>query len=170
MKREASKQKPGKVGSDRKAAEKVGGKNDFGHPVHPGSVVRLNEDDPIDRPAGSALGDGPKPGRRTSGVGALGGGDGASSGGDIDTDFVGIAGGAGLSQSAGGTVTKGPASTDGSSDEFASGGHAKGQNSVPKGTVGSGGPVKGGSTISEPDARTSRQDAAEGQVDPQDTR
>jgi hypothetical protein len=42
----------GKVGSDPKAARKVGGKGDFGHDLHQGNVTRINEDDPIDRPAG----------------------------------------------------------------------------------------------------------------------
>lgn len=169
MKGSSSSKNNEKVGSDRKAAAHVGGKNDFGKPVHQPNVVRINEDDPIDRPAGSALGVGLDPGRRTAGVGAIDSGDGASSGGDLDPDFVGIAGGAGLAQSAGGHVTEGPSSTTGKSDEFASGKHAKGRNAIPKGTVGSGGPVKGSSTLSEPDARTGRQEASEGQYDPQDT-
>jgi hypothetical protein len=162
-------QDTGKVGSDPDAVHKVGGKGDFGHPVVPQSVERINEDDPIERPAGSAIGTGDDLGRRTVGVGARGGGDGNSSGGDLDTDFVGVAGGAGLTQSAGGSVTTGPASTDGSSDEFAGpGGHAKGENALPRGQIGGGMKVRG-TTSSPPDARTGRAGASDEMVDPQDT-
>lgn len=159
-----------KVGSSPNAARRVGGKGDFGNPVAPPAVTRLNEDDPIDRPAGSALGTGADPGRRTVGVGSRGSDDGNGSGGDIDTDFVGIAGGAGLTQSPGGHVTKGPASTDGSSDEFAgAGGHARGENSLPKGQIGGGQSKIRGTTTSLPDAHSGRQSASENQYDPQDT-
>ncbi|HEV7300898.1 MAG TPA: hypothetical protein VGN72_16140 [Tepidisphaeraceae bacterium] len=160
----------GKVGSDPDAAKKVGGKLDFGNAVHR-DVVRENEDDPIDRPAGSAPGAGMDPGRRTVGVGSSGaGGDGSSSGGDIDTDFVGVAGGAGLAQSPTDHVTKGPASTDGTSDEFAGGEHAKGDNALPRGQIG-GDPMKvRGSTNSPPDAYTGRAGADENTYDEQDTK
>jgi hypothetical protein len=158
-----------KVGSSRAAAQEVGGKLDFGNPVHQPEVVRMNEDDPIDRPAGSALGVGSDPGRRTVGVGSAGGADGDSSGGDIDPDFVGLAGGAGLTQSPGGRVTTGPSSTTGSSDEFAGGGHAKGDNALPKGQIGGETMKVRGTTDSPPDADTGREGASENQYDPQDT-
>ncbi len=149
-----------KVGSNPDAAHKVSGKGDFGNPVAPPAVVRLNDDDPIEsRPAGSALGTGADPGRRTVGVGSKGGGDGDSSAGDIDLDFVGVAGAGGLSQSAGGTVSNGADQAEDTSR----------QKKTQDGKQAGPGPIRG-TTTSAPDARTGRESASENQVDPQDTR
>jgi hypothetical protein len=80
----------GKVGSDPQAARKVGGKGDFGAP----------ENDPIERDyasqetkhadPGASPQRIPDRGDRVSGVGSNVGGPGAGSGGDIDTDIVGV--------------------------------------------------------------------------------
>jgi hypothetical protein len=67
---------------------------------------------------------------RESGAGANAGGAGSGSGGDLDPDFVGVAGGSGIAASAPGTRVGADAS-DGSSDEMASGGRAAGQNQNP---------------------------------------
>jgi hypothetical protein len=57
------------------------------------------------------------------------GGPGSASGGDIDPDIVGVGtGGSGLSFSGNVGRPPGPDDSDGSSDEFASGGHAEGRN------------------------------------------
>jgi hypothetical protein len=111
-----------KVGSDPNAAKQFGGKVDFG----------AREDDTIERAyvsantkasdrgaaqphAGEAAGHG-----RTAGAGGTDVGAGSSSGGDLDTDFVGVAGGSGLAQAPPRGVP-GPDDSDGTVREFASG-------------------------------------------------
>ncbi len=65
-------------------------------------------------------------GVRTSGAGGVDSGVGSSSGGDLDTDFIGVGtGGSGISQS-GPDDSMGADETDGSSDQFASGPRAQG--------------------------------------------
>ena len=73
--------------------------------------------------------------RRDHGVGARDSGPGSGSGGDIDTDFVGI-GGVGLSTNIDKQAKPDARDTDGSSDNAASGGHAKGENQTLVGQVG----------------------------------
>ena len=125
------------VGSDAAAVHAVGGKGDFGNPVHT-DVVKEREGDIVGRPAGSAPGYGGSKGVRTSGVGSMGGEPGHDSGGDVDTDFNGFGGG--------GTIAAKPVDpseltgadvTDGSRDKFASGGPAAGRNAIRAGTHGS---------------------------------
>ena len=74
-------------------------------------------------PRGTVSGD------RVSGVGAPDSGPGSASGGDIDTDIIGVGTGSGLAQSGPDRLGDiGAAETDGSSDEFASGPPARGEN------------------------------------------
>ena len=85
---------------------------------------------------------------RTTGAGGSATGEGSSSGGDLDTDFVGVGTGAGLAQAGpDDDANIGAASSDGSSDEFASGGRAQGRNAVPRGRLG-GDKRVAGSTVS----------------------
>ena len=137
-----SSEKPqGKVGSDSDAARQVGGKGDFG----------VSEQDTVGRAYTSANTRASDPGAatphagenedRTAGVGGHASGVGSSSGGDLDTDFVGVgSAGTGLSASAP-RGTSGPDDSDGSSREFASGPptqNSKGKNA---------GKVVGGDTV-----------------------
>jgi hypothetical protein len=91
-------------------------------------------------------------GNRTAGVGGVDAGEGSSSGGDLDPDFVGLDGG-GLSLSAAGDDDLGEAATDGTSAEFASGNPAHRADAREIGKVGGDHSVKG-STVTRPDART----------------
>jgi hypothetical protein len=128
-------QNGGKVGTDPKALKNVGGKGDFGIPARD-NVARAKEGEIEGRPAGSAPGYSGDAGARTTGVGSRGGPPGTDSGGDIDTDFIGLDGRGGLAaKSAHETVSAAEAS-DGSSDVFASGGHASGRNTIKPGTHG----------------------------------
>jgi hypothetical protein len=112
----------GKVGSDPNAAKAVGGQLDFG--AREDDVVQRNytsantkaADRGAAQPhAGEFAGSG-----RTAGAGGVASGPGSSSGGDLDTDFVGVAGGSGLAQAAPRGVP-GPDDSDGTAREFASG-------------------------------------------------
>ena len=129
-----------KPGSESAEAKNVEAKGDFGVPVGSGPsrerdyvTQNTKRADPGAAPARSGEDGGDS--ARTSGAGGAASGEGSSSGGDIDPDFVGVAGGSGLSV-AGPDANIGQAASDGSSDEFASGGHAQGQNSIPRGRVG----------------------------------
>jgi hypothetical protein len=111
-----------KVGSDPSAAREFGGKTDFG----------AREDDTIERSYVSANTRASDPGAaqphsveaaghgRMAGAGGTDAGPGSSSGGDLDTDFVGVAGGSGLAQAPPSGVP-GPDDSDGTVREFASG-------------------------------------------------
>jgi hypothetical protein len=127
----------GKVGSDREAVEEFGGKGDFGIPARD-NVARAKEGEIEGRPAGSAPGYSGDAGDRTTGVGSMGGPPGKDSGGDVDTDVIGLDGWGGLAAKAPGREEITPANTsDGSSDTFASGPHAAGRNTIKPGTHGS---------------------------------
>ena len=127
----------GPVGSDAKALHDIGGKADFGNPVHV-DVVRENEDGEIQgRPAGSAPGYSGSKGVRTTGVGGTTGEPGHDSGGDVDTDFVGFGGGGAISaKPIDPDELSGADVTDGSRDKFASGGPAAGRNAIHAGAHG----------------------------------
>ena len=127
----------GPVGSDPKAVYDVGGKGDFGNPVHV-DVVRENEDGVIEgRPAGSAPGYSGAKGVRTTGVGGTSGEPGHDSGGDVDTDFIGFGGGGAISaKPIDPEELTGADVTDGSRDKFASGGPAAGRNTIRAGAHG----------------------------------
>src|SRR3954452_23614825 len=119
-----------KVGSDPKAAENFAEKHDFGIPSEDAAPDMTAEDrDYPGRPAGSKKTRSGATGKRTVGVGSTEGPDGKGSGGEVDTDLIGLDGtGGGVASD--GVVGKppGPDDTDGSSNEFASGPPAKGEN------------------------------------------
>src|SRR5215210_1597889 len=120
----------GKVGSDPEAAKNFANEGDFGIPAEDAAPDMTVEDrDYPGRPAGSIRTRSGASGKRTVGVGSTEGPDGKGSGGDIDTDIIGLDGSGGGVASDGeiGNV-EGPDNTDGSSNEFASGPPAKGEN------------------------------------------
>src|SRR5690242_5138887 len=88
--RSSSKPGAGAVGSDPNAARSVGGKGDFGVPETGRERDRqyvsqeTKSQDPGGIPAHSGVDD------RVTGVGGNSSGVGSSSGGDIDTDIVGV--------------------------------------------------------------------------------
>lgn len=147
-----SKLKPGSSPADAKA---VGGKDDFGAAVNDRrerAYVSKNtqQSDPGHaQPSANEELDG----NRDAGVSGNDSGAGSSSGGNVDTDFVGIAGGAGLAQDVDKEHRPAADDSDGSSDEFASGPHAQGRNQSGVGKVGGDHNVEG-STVLHPDART----------------
>jgi hypothetical protein len=117
-----------KVGSDARAARKIGGKGDFGVSPRdvPGEVIEGAEQAPGIR-GGTRVTRGGATGTRTTGVGARSGRPGSGSGGDLDTDIIGVGtDGSGIAARPPRGVTAGPSSTTGSSDEFASGPPARG--------------------------------------------
>ena len=143
MSQKSSNQKSEKVGSSPDAAEKVGGKGDFGIPARD-PVLRARDGEIEGRPAGSSPGYSGDAGVRTTGVGSSGGPPGADSGGDLDPDIIGFDGRGGLAAKAPGEGDLSEADeTDGSSDVFASGGHAQGRNTIKPGTHGAGPRVHG---------------------------
>jgi hypothetical protein len=84
-----------KVGSDRSAAEHFAGEHDFGIPAEgAGRFVDAAQEAKY-QPGGDHRSD-PRPprsggqGTRESGVGGVASGPGSSSGGDLDTDLVGV--------------------------------------------------------------------------------
>ena len=119
-----------KVGSDPSAAENFAEKHDFGIPSEDAAPDMTVEDrDFPGRPAGNKRTRSGASGKRTIGVGSTEGPDGKGSGGEVDTDLIGLDGsGGGVSSD--GVVGKppGPDDSDGSSNEFASGPPAKGEN------------------------------------------
>ena len=143
--RRTAKPKSKKVGGDRKSAARFAGKNDFGIPAKPSHAleeIRADQQRAADeirntpvndrrktdsrQPRSGTLGEGD----RTSGVGGRDAGPGSSSGGDLDPDITGV-GFAGDGLAEGGPddpSALGQSESDGSSDEFASGGRAPGRN------------------------------------------
>jgi hypothetical protein len=124
----ASSRTSGKVGSDREADKQVGGKLDFGIPAR----KAVSTEPEGGRAKGPEQGTGPMRsgdrGVRTSGVGHAPGKPGTGSGGDLDTDFIGLDGKGGLSSAPASGRTSGPDITAGGSAPFASGPPAKGEN------------------------------------------
>src|SRR5712671_6055641 len=87
-----SRKPKGKVGSDSGAAKGVGGKGDFGVPEND-TITRTSDRGAAQPHAGEGEG-------RVAGVGGNASGRGSSSGGDLDTDIIGVGtGGSGVSQS-----------------------------------------------------------------------
>jgi hypothetical protein len=108
-----------KVGSDRGAAAHFAGNRDFGIPAEGAGRFTEVAEEAKYQPGGDHLSD-PRPARsgesanRESGVGGVNAGPGSSSGGDIDTDFVGVGThGIGLSESGPDVRTTGPDMTQG---------------------------------------------------------
>ena len=127
-----------KPGSDPQSLRDVGGKGDFGVPAN-----RRGERDyasantkAADRGA-SQPGAAERDGVRDHGAGGRSSGPGSASGGDLDPDIVGVGtGGSGVAASGDIGRRPGPDDSDGTSDEFASGGHAQGRNQRDVGKVG----------------------------------
>ena len=139
-----------KPGSQAADAKNVTSPGDFGVPVGAGPSLErdyVSENTKASDPGNAQPRSSEFEGRRTSGAGSNYNGDGSGSGGDLDTDVIGVGTGSGLSAAGPGEGT-GPDDSDGSSDEFASGGHAQGRNQSGVGKIGGGGRVRGGSTVS----------------------
>ena len=139
-----------KPGSEAAEAKNVGGQGDFGVPAGAGTTREreyVSENTKMSDPGAAKPRSSEFDGVRTGGAGAVFEGDGSGSEGDIDTDVIGIGSGAGLSAEGPGDAA-GPDDSDGSSDEFASGGHAQGRNQSGIGKVGGDKRVRGGSTVS----------------------
>lgn len=141
-----------KVGGDREAAEKFGGKMDFGIPVGqavPHDFRPHNPEHPsVEDQEDDHRGIGPKgTGQRTRGVGTEDRGKpGHGSGGDVDTDVIGVGTG-GTSVTASGDIHDPPGPDDveqGGSAPMASGPPAEGNNQAKPGKVGGNKRVKGG--------------------------
>jgi hypothetical protein len=136
-------------GSSIEDARAVGGKGDFGVPegeVAERTYTSMNtkRSDPGAAPMRSGL-----DGSRTSGVGGNSSGPGSSSGGDLDTDIVGVGtGGSGVAASGKIHEPPGPDDATGTSGDVASGAPSKGAKRSPPP-----GPVRG-STVQLPDDRT----------------
>jgi hypothetical protein len=121
-----------KPGSSEADARKVGGKGDFG--ARAGGERTADRDytsrnTKMSDPGNAQPFDFEDDGVRDHGAGGRNAGPGSASGGDIDPDIVGVGtGGSGVATS--GVVGRppGPDDSDGTSDEFASGGHAEGRN------------------------------------------
>lgn len=144
----------GKVGSDPEAAKSFGGKHDFGVPANKGRTPdrdytshNVKASDP-----GNAQPDSSEfTGVRTHGAGGKASGEGSSSGGDIDPDIIGVGtGGSGIAASPPGHRV-GADDTDGTTDEMASGPHAKGENETDVGKVGGPRPVYRSMAQANPD-------------------
>lgn len=137
----------GKVGSDRSADREVGGKLDFGIPAAKARTPL--PDGGLEK--GPEQGTGPMrsgaSGTRTSGVGHAPGRPGTGSGGDLDTDFIGLDHKGGIAARPPSGRTKGPDITEGGSAPFASGPPAKGENGLPAGTHGLAPEIVKGSTV-----------------------
>ena len=155
-----------KPGSEGDQAGNVVSKGDFG--VHESKASR-GERDYVSRNTKLADPGNAQPwsnesadGVRTSGAGAHDSGDGSASGGDIDTDIIGVGtGGSTVSQSGPGS-RPGKDDTDGSSREFASGGPATGD--VPRGAN-----QFRGSTYTGPDrSTTGDEQGSDAATDPHD--
>jgi hypothetical protein len=92
-----------KVGASRSAAKKFAGKRDFGVQPNDASAIRQASEEAKHRPAGDHREDDRQPrsgvDSREAGVGMRDAGPGSDSGGDVDSDIIGIGGGPGLAQS-----------------------------------------------------------------------
>ena len=149
-KKKADSPKPGSNPAD---AAKVGGPGDFGARA---GGARTADRDYVSRntkmsdPGAAQPWASEQDGVRDHGAGARASGPGSASGGDIDTDIVGVGtGGSGIATSGVTGRPPGPDDSDGSSDEFAAGGHAEGRNQTNTGgKVGGSKRVNGGTTHS----------------------
>jgi hypothetical protein len=120
-----------KPGSDAAGAKDVAGKGDFGVPAGAGPSLErdyVSGNTKRSDPGNSMPRSGEEEGLRTTGAGAAAAGDGSGSGGDLDPDILGVGtGGTGVAVS-GPSGRSGPADSDGTSAEMASGGPAAGRN------------------------------------------
>src|SRR5947209_2515019 len=143
----------GKVGSDPDAARQVGGAGDFGAPA---SGDRTADRDYVsrntkrsDRGAAQPQ-DWEQDGVRDHGAGSAAGGPGSGSGGDLDPDIVGVGTGGGVAASGALHRPPGPDDSDGTSNEFAAGGPAQGENQTGVGQVGGSKRVPGSTIMAGP--------------------
>ena len=133
----------GKVGSDREALKQIG-KGDFGVPAGEAGPDR----DYVSQNAKASDRGAAQPssaefqGNRTHGAGGKASGVGSSSGGDLDTDIIGVGtGGSGIAANTPLEHRPGPDDSDGTSNEMGSGAPAKGENQDGIGKVGGPRPV-----------------------------
>jgi hypothetical protein len=142
-----------KVGSTRNAARKFGGNIDFGVPGSRANTEygRRKSREAKFNPSTSHPSDprqemGSTQQARVSGVGKANAGPGGASSGDIDSDIVGVGSGSGLAQSGPDpSGVSGPEWSTGTSDEFASGPPARGENQSRRGRTGGSKRVPGSS-------------------------
>lgn len=145
-----------KPGSSPRDARKASGKGDFG--ARAGGARTADRDyasrnTKLSDPGTSQPWDFEQDGVRDHGAGARDSGPGSASGGDIDTDIVGVGtGGSGVATSGVTGRPPGPDDSDGSSDEFATGGHAQGRNQTNVGQVGGSKRVEGTTHSADRDA------------------
>lgn len=130
----------GKVGSDPEAIHDFGGKGDFGVAATPGKdrdyVARNTK---ASDPGATQPRSAEHEGVRTHGAGGTVSGEGSSSGGDLDTDIIGVGtGGSGFATPT--DYVPRADDTDGSSDEMGSG-RSRGDNQDSVGNVGGPRPV-----------------------------
>jgi hypothetical protein len=130
-----------KPGSESAEAKNVGGEGDFGAPAGAGpnrDRDYVNENTKRSDPGATQPMDWEHDGKRDHGAGARDSGPGSGSGGDLDPDFVGIAGGGGIAAS-------GPsAPSDGPNDSGTMTSHpAEGRNQTNVGKVGGDKRVRG---------------------------
>src|SRR3954462_7663994 len=109
-----------KVGSDPKAAENFAEKHDFGIPSEDAAPdMTVDDRDYPGRPAGSKRTRSGASGKRTVGGGSTEGPDGKGSGGEIDTDLIGLDGsGGGVASDGEVGKAPGPDDSDCTSNEF----------------------------------------------------
>jgi hypothetical protein len=141
MKKQASKKRSNNThaGETHPGSEPDRSKNphDFGVPAAGGTGIEreyVSENTKQSDP-GAALPAASETIDRTAGVGGKYSGPGSASGGDLDTDIVGVADGRGVSTSGNIHEPPGPDDTDGSSDAFASGPHAQGRAAPKQGKI-----------------------------------
>ena len=150
----------GKVGSDKAARHRVGGKLDFGTPA----AEAIGPQTIGGRDKGPEQGTGPmRSGARAvreSGVGHAPGRAGTGSGGDLDTDVIGLDKKGGIAAHPASGRTQGADITEGGSAPFASGPPAEGKNELSPGRHGAPPEIVHGSTVdrSGGDASTSASD------------
>jgi hypothetical protein len=120
-----------KPGSSAEDARKVGGEGDFGASAgqdRPAERDYVSRNTKVSDPGASQAFDWEEDGVRDHGAGGRSSGPGSASGGDLDPDIVGVGtGGSGIAVSGNVGRPAGPDDSDGTSDEFAAGGHAEGR-------------------------------------------
>ena len=147
-----------KPGSSAEDARKVGGEGDFGASAgqdRPAERDYVSRNTKASDPGAAQPFGWEQEGVRDHGAGGRASGPGSASGGDIDPDIVGVGtGGSGIAASGNVGRAAGPDDSDGTSDEFASGGHAEGKNSAGRNQVGGSKRVQGTTHSADADIST----------------
>jgi len=126
-----------KPGSDPDAISQIGGKGDFGVPESDVNERTYTSENTKASDPGAAHPRSGSQGVRVSGVGGMASGPGASSGGDVDSDLIGVGTGGTTVGTSGQIHEKpGPDDATGTSSDFASGPPAQGKNQTHVGQVG----------------------------------